>query len=67
MYHVVMYSGGIGSWAAAKRVAEQHGTDRLIMLFADTLQEDEDLYRFVIESCKNVGGRIKVLRDGRDV
>ena len=34
---VVMFSGGIGSWAAAKRVAEAHGTDDLVLLFADVL------------------------------
>lgn len=67
MYHVVMYSGGIGSWAAAKRVAEQHGTEKLVMLFSDTKTEDEDLYRFLKESCQNVGGRIKIIADGRDV
>jgi predicted PP-loop superfamily ATPase len=26
MKHIVMFSGGIGSWAAAKIVAEKHGT-----------------------------------------
>lgn len=42
---VVMFSGGVGSWAAAKRVAERRGTDGLILLFADTKSEDEDTYR----------------------
>lgn len=32
MKHIVMYSGGVGSWAAAKRVAEKHGTENLILL-----------------------------------
>ena len=27
--HVVMFSGGVGSWAAAKRVAQTWGTDDL--------------------------------------
>lgn len=31
-----MYSSGVGSWAAAKRVAEKYGTDNLTLLFADT-------------------------------
>lgn len=65
--HVIMYSGGVGSWLAAKRVAEQHGTDNLIMLFADTLTEDDDLYRFLLESCCSVGGKLEVIADGRDV
>jgi hypothetical protein len=37
--HVVMFSGGIGSWAAAKRVAAQFGQTDLMSLFADTLIE----------------------------
>ena len=41
--HLVMFSGGVGSWAAAKRVVERHGTEGVVLLFADTLIEDEDL------------------------
>ena len=41
-----MFSGGIGSWAAAKRVRVEPG-DSLILLFTDTLIEDPDLYRFL--------------------
>ncbi|TDL57863.1 hypothetical protein E2R60_05140 [Paenibacillus dendritiformis] len=66
MKHIVMYSGGIGSWAAAKRVAEQHRTRDLILLFTDTLIEDEDLYRFLRESAENLGGELVWLQDGRD-
>ena len=32
---VVMFSGGIASWATAKLVAEKHGTEGLFLLFAD--------------------------------
>ena len=42
--HVVQYSGGIGGWAAAQRVATTHGTHDLVLLFADVLVEDPDLY-----------------------
>lgn len=62
---VVMFSGGIGSWAAAKRVAERHGTDGLILLFTDTLIEDEDLYRFLDEAAANVGGQLVKIAEGR--
>lgn len=65
MRRVVMFSGGIGSWAAAKRVAEKHGTDGLILLFTDTLMEDEDLYRFLEEAAANVGGTLVRLAEGR--
>ena len=56
MRRVVMLSSGAGSWAAAKRVAERHGTDGLTLLFADTLIEDEDNYRFLIEASADVFG-----------
>ena len=60
-----MFSGGIGSWAAAKRVAERHGTANLTLLFTDTRMEDEDLYRFLHEAAANVGGELTVLTEGR--
>lgn len=65
MRHVVMFSGGVGSWCAAKRVAERCGTDDLVLLFADTLVEDADLYRFRDEAAANVGGELVVVADGR--
>jgi hypothetical protein len=67
MQHIVMFSGGIGSWAAAKRVAAEHGTDNLTLLFSDTGIEDEDLYRFIDDAHANIGGELVILRDGRDV
>lgn len=66
MKHVVMFSGGVGSWMAAKRVAAEHGTDDLILLFCDTTIEDPDLYRFIGETAENVGGEFITLKDGRD-
>lgn len=58
MKHIVMFSGGVGSWAAAKRVAERHGTADLVLLFADVLMEDSDTYRFLGEAARNVGGEL---------
>lgn len=49
-------SGGTGSWAACKLAAQECGTDRLTLLFADTLIEDADLYRFLLESAADVLG-----------
>ena len=54
LHHVVQYSGGVGSWATAIRVKERYGTEHLKLLFADTLIEDQDLYRFLIETAANV-------------
>lgn len=60
-----MFSSGAGSWAAAKRVAAQCGTDDLVLLFADTLIEDEDNYRFLHEASANVGGQLVTVCEGR--
>jgi hypothetical protein len=49
-YGVVQYSGGVGSWATSMRARENHAAGALTLLFADTLIEDQDLYRFLIES-----------------
>ena len=63
--NVVMFSGGIGSWATASRVAQQHGTDGLVLLFADTLVEDADTYRFLHDAAEQVGGQLVIVKDGR--
>jgi 3'-phosphoadenosine 5'-phosphosulfate sulfotransferase (PAPS reductase)/FAD synthetase len=62
---IVMFSSGIGSWAAAKRRAETHGTDGMVLLFADTLIEDEDNYRFLHEAAANIGAPLEIIKDGR--
>lgn len=65
MKHVVMFSGGVGSWAAAKRVAAKYGTDDLTLVFTDTKMEDKDLYRFLKEAVANIGAPLVTLCDGR--
>jgi len=60
-----MFSGGVGSWAAAKRVAERFGTADMVLLFTDTLIEDADLYRFLGEAARDVGAELLILADGR--
>lgn len=67
MNHIVSFSGGIGSWMAAKRVAEKFGTDSLCLVFCDTLAEDPDLYRFLEEAALDIGGQLIKLQDGRDI
>lgn len=76
MNHIVMFSGGIGSWLAAKRIVSkvQEG-DRFVLLFSDVkgntdnphIGEDEDTYRFIQDAAKNVGGELIILKDGRDI
>jgi 3'-phosphoadenosine 5'-phosphosulfate sulfotransferase (PAPS reductase)/FAD synthetase len=63
--HLVMYSGGACSWAAARRTIERHGRDGVALLFADTLIEDEDLYRFLEDSTANLGVPLVRIADGR--
>lgn len=60
-----MFSGGVGSWAAARRVYERHGSKGLTLLFTDTLMEDEDLYRFLDEAASDVHGQLVKIADGR--
>ena len=75
MKRVIMFSGGIGSWAAAKLVAQEFGTDDLYLVFADVkgnstnphIGEDEDTYRFIEDAAKNVGGTYVYLNEGRDI
>lgn len=63
--HVVQWSGGITSWATAKRVIERHGTANVVLLFADTLSEHPDLYRFNREASAEIGLPITRVCDGR--
>lgn len=65
MRRVVMTSGGVTSWATARRVADAHGTGDLTLLFADTLQEDEDLHRFLADVERDIGVPVTRVCDGR--
>lgn len=51
---------------AAKRVAEQYGKENVLLVFTDTKIEDEDLYRFMDETVKDLGAEFLHLADGRD-
>lgn len=63
---IALFSGGVTSWAAAKRWADQHGADNLKLLFADTGIEDEDCYQFVMDGAANIGAELVILKDGRN-
>lgn len=49
MKHLVSFSGGMGSFAEAVSCVEKFGKENVTTLFADTLIEDKDLYRFMDE------------------
>lgn len=63
--HLVQFSTGAGSAEVAWRVVEQHGTDDVVLLAADTLVEDEDNWRFGQEVAERLGLTITRLADGR--
>lgn len=64
--HVVMWSGGITSWATARHVIAQHGAASTVLLFADTLIEDEDLYAWNDQAAAQLGVPITRVADGRN-
>ena len=73
--HVVMFSGGIGSFMTAKRVIDVLGPENVTLLFSDVkgnsdnphIGEDEDTYRFVDETAAFLGAKLVKLVDGRNI
>lgn len=53
---VAKVSGGMGSYSAARRWVDEHGSDDLHLLFTDTLCEDQDAYRFLIAGAFDLFG-----------
>lgn len=51
---IIFFSGGLSSWMTSQRVIEEYGTKNLILVFTDTLIEDEDLYRFLLETSQEI-------------
>lgn len=64
--HLVQYSGGVCSFFAAKRVVDKFGAPNVTLLFADTMMEDEDLYRFLAETAKFLKAQLVIIQDGRN-
>lgn len=62
--YFISSSGGIGS-AISAIIAKERGLP-FELVFADTLIEDEDLYRFLNQIAGAVGKPIHWLKDGRD-
>lgn len=63
--YVVQYSGGAGSYEAARRIIEREGRNGVVLLFADTLIEDASLYRFLDETSARLGVPVTRIADGR--
>ena len=62
--YIISFSGGMGSGISAL-LAYEHNLD-FELVFADTLIEDEDLYRFNDDIARAVGKKVVHLKDGRD-
>jgi hypothetical protein len=65
MRYVVNVSGGLTSCEALRRCLDAHGTENTTAVFADTLIEDEDLYRFLADQEEYFGITIHRVQDGR--
>jgi hypothetical protein len=64
---IVMFSGGAASYCAAKRTIAAHGRDSCMLLFADTLVEHPDTYRFLRDGALRLGAELVMLREGRSI
>ena len=64
--HVVQFSGGAGSWYAARRVARRYGPDNVVLLCADTRSESYDWEEFVRAAAADVGAELVVVSAGVD-
>jgi len=62
----VQFSGGAASYVAAKLILDEHGHDDVALIFADTLIEDEDLYRFLDEAEQRLQHPVIRISEGRD-
>lgn len=63
--HVVALSSGASSAVAAERVLNRYGKDSVDLVFADTLFEDEDNYRFLRDLLRRWDTWLHVLVEGR--
>jgi hypothetical protein len=65
MKHIISFSGGMGSFAEAKSCVDKYGKENVTLLFADTLMEDEDLYRFKNECVAFLDCDLVTLTNGK--
>lgn len=65
--HVVHFSGGAGSFLAAKRLVEAQPRGEIILVTADTSSEANDWTDFVYKAAEYLGQPLVHLKDGRDI
>ena len=63
--HAVSLSGGVPSSVMAQAVIDRYGRENVVLWFADVLQEDDDLYRFLGDCMAKWGGILYWYTDGR--
>jgi len=63
--HVVSISGGLGSALAAERAIQKFGRENVLLWFADTRQENPDLYRFLHDLMARWKGTLYYFTEGR--
>lgn len=67
MIYLVNVSGGLTSFEALRRSLDKRGKENTHAYFADTLQEDEDTYRFIKDQERYFGIEIERVCDGRTI
>jgi hypothetical protein len=67
MKHVVQYSFGEASWYEGILCARKYGAGDTLLLFADTLTEDEDTYAWGRAAAGKIGAELVEISDGRDI
>jgi hypothetical protein len=65
MKYIVNVSGGLTSFEALRRTIERYGKEETHPIFADTLAEDPDLYRFLVDQERYFGLTFHRAVDGR--
>ena len=63
--HIVLFSGGVDSWATGKRVADKYGVDNVVLLCSDTGLEAPDWLEFVNRAAADIGSRLVMIRNTR--
>jgi hypothetical protein len=63
--HLVMLSGGAGSYLVAKGVAKKHNRKNVTFLFADTRVEEPSLYCFIEAVARKLRVKLVKIADGR--
>jgi len=66
MKYISSLSGGVSSAIATERAIKRYGRENVVLWFADTMWEDEDLYRFIGDCMKRWGGGLTRHTDGRN-